>query len=69
MSTHGGARRGAGRPRIRGGDRRQIINFTLSPRTLKALREAVPEGERARYVERAILFKLEFDQCGQIGPH
>jgi hypothetical protein len=62
MSAHGGVRRGAGRPRLRSADRRQVINFTLSPKTLKAFRNAVPEGERARYVERAILFKLEYDQ-------
>jgi hypothetical protein len=42
-------------------DKRAIINFTISPPTLKAFRKAVPTGRRARFVEEAILLKLELE--------
>ena len=40
-------------------DRREVVNFTLNPAVMRALRAAVPEGRRARFVEEAILAKLE----------
>jgi hypothetical protein len=61
-SKHGGARRNAGRPKMKLQDKRAIINFTISPATLKEFRKAVPSGRRARFVEEAILLKLELDR-------
>ena len=58
MSTHGGARRNAGRPSMRPSERRQIINFSLSPKTLALLRAAVPYGRRTKFVEEAVLSAL-----------
>jgi hypothetical protein len=63
--SHGGARRGAGRPKMRSADRREILNITINPKVLKAFRKAVPIGRRARFVEDAIMLKLRFDQAGQ----
>ena len=58
MTDHGGFRRRAGRPKLSENKHRAIVNFTISPETLKKLRKAVPHGHRARFVEEAILTKL-----------
>ena len=60
-NSRGGARLNAGRPKMKFHDKRAIINFTISPPTLKAFRKAVPTGRRARFVEEAILLKLELE--------
>ena len=51
-TTHGGARKGAGRPRK--ADSRQLVNFTLSRETVALLREKIPARGRSMFVEVAI---------------
>lgn len=58
MTAHGGARLGSGRPKMRKKDRREVTNFTIARPVMRALRAAVPEGRRARFVEEAIMQKL-----------
>jgi hypothetical protein len=50
--NHGGARKGAGRPRK--ADSRVLVNFTLSRKTVDLLRLLVSAGERSIFVEAAI---------------
>ena len=57
-NSHGGARPGAGRPKMKPTEKRQLITFSISPETMKAFQKAVPPGDRARFIEAAILFKL-----------
>ena len=51
-TTHGGARKGAGRPRKN--DSRQLVNFTLSRETIATLRAKIPSRSRSMFVEVAI---------------
>jgi hypothetical protein len=40
-------------------DKRQLLNFTISPKVPREFRKAVPIGSRARFVEDAIKLQLE----------
>ena len=59
--THGGARKGAGRPRK--ADSRVLVNFTLSVWAAGLLRSGVRVRERSRFVEAAILAALEHQEA------
>jgi hypothetical protein len=54
--THGGKRKGAGRPRK--ADSRLLVNFTLSSKTIELLRLLVDAGDRSAFVEAAIMAAL-----------
>jgi hypothetical protein len=54
--THGGKRKGAGRPRR--ADSRMLVNFTLSRETIGLLRTQVSVRHRSIFVEAAILAAL-----------
>jgi hypothetical protein len=58
MSTHGGARIGAGRPKMKPRDRRMHVNLTLPVKLVEQLNKEVPSGKRARFVQEAIEFRL-----------
>ena len=60
--THGGARKGAGRPR-KADSRRVLVNFTLSVWAAGLLRSGVRVRERSRFVEAAILAALEHQEA------
>jgi hypothetical protein len=63
--NHGGARKGAGRPRK--ADSRILVNFTLSPQTVHLLRTQVSARHRSMFVEAAILVALHCMTVRQIG--
>lgn len=65
MTTHGGVRRNAGRPKLRASERKLLVNFTLAPEVVREFKRKIPPGHRARFVEQAILLKLSFDQAEQ----
>jgi hypothetical protein len=54
--THGGKRKGAGRPRKV--DSRVLVNFTLSPQTVHLLRSEIRAQQRSAFVEASILKAL-----------
>jgi hypothetical protein len=58
MTNHGGARRNAGRPKMKPQDKRTHANFTLSTKLVEQLNRAVASGKRGRFVEAAIKFRL-----------
>jgi len=50
--THGGKRKGAGRPRK--ANSRILVNFTLSPEIVHLLRSSIKPHHRSAFVEAAI---------------
>jgi hypothetical protein len=59
--THGGKRKGAGRPRK--ADSRVLVNFTLSPRAVDLLRTRVSARHRSMFVEAAIVAALHLESA------
>ena len=62
MSSHGGARPGSGRPKLKPSEKKEIVTLTISPKVMKAFRKAVPVGRRAHFMEQAILLKLDLSR-------